>query len=1181
MVGRRRTTTAFRPSAPAGHRGEPSRLQTVAVLAGVVALAAAVALVSVLVKPNRARSFQLLYGSVLINDNTSPVSVDLASGKPTVRLTNAVAAVSAADSTQVEVVPLADGLTLMLDRVTGAFNVVDATGFLVKPTGGVDLPGSGAVTAVPAGPSAYLLQTARNGTSVYLVGKATVSAAANSGSRTPAKARAYATLGQPVAALPAPAASVNGELWALVGTDPSRRTLVQLSVPPGSNAGATLTRTTHGQLAGPAALESVAEADTGVLAVAGPDSVQLYDGDATHSLRVPIDGDVRQIYAASSAAGRAQFLYRTGSGWRVVTVAADGSGSASVHALAAIPARTELLAPAQSNGGLYTMSSGADRTLWRIDATGGTRALGRYPVRSGESASFSGTAVLARGPRVIYDARADNQAEVIFTDGSRAPLTIDKHAAVQLDAASANALAEGPARGHTSPGQHAVKTPVKPAPPAQQQSVNTSIDCRKTTATPNIPDLGAVTARSSRSATLRWTYPLIESGDCIPTSYQVELETVSPGAPAAPAPVQVQGTDSVTITGLFPATEYTATVVAYIRSAHTASNIVDFTTSTEGPAAPTDVRVTADSGGDWQVSWNSCGGLSDGCVPSAAWNVIPAFCDGRGFSAAPAPISIDGDPTVHSFSTTYPGSTATLGRGLCFRVQGVSPKDTSGTVSAAVGPVVSWSPPVAGALALTASQPATTALGASTTTSVDLALGSDPVRAVGGVGATITFTLTGPAGTQTRTTSFTGRSDHLSATFPGIQAGGRYLAEASVSPPGHPAAAVTTAPAPVSTRAEWPQLGADAQCPAGGGPIVLDCTLTVQLHGLSSAAAGGELFSLDPAASMLQCSSTGMQLTKTDFDPAQDVITAPVDLLSMTGTCTVRLVLLEGAGAHDPPVFGGTSSPPITTTVDVGQATTLDATSADFDAAWSAQGGSSVLVRYTGSRTDDQVGQITDPNSWTEQLFAPDGTACGTSSAQPTQAGIDLAVLPASCVNQYGDRTGWTTTVTYRDRGTGDPHSFTYPLTGTPPGYVPCQVGAGNFTATWASDPTVDVSFDAAGAQIGGCSGWIFVVQDASGTVCGQLSQPPGDLAIPLNSSCTPAAGYVVVIKYTDPAGNPPQPTFPQVTVGGTPPAPPPPPPSGSGSPPSDPPSPTSPSPASPPAPTTSAQGTTPAPTGG
>jgi hypothetical protein len=1149
VVGRRHAATAFRPSAPAGRSSTPSRAQSILLLIGVVAIAAGLAIASYVVKPSRARAFNLFYGSIYINDNTSPVAVDLASGKPTVRLRNAFTSVSAKTTGELNVVALGGANTLMVNPDTGEFNMVDSTGFVVKATGGgVQLPKSTGVTrtsAVPTGDSAYLVQSSDSGTSIFLVNEATVSSAIGTNAR--AKARAYGAIKAPVAGGGA-AASANGDLWLLTGTGTgtgadSAHAITQLSVPAASNAGVNLTTQSHGVVSGIAAVESATRNTDGtggdVPAVASAKQVQVFSGGAVANLPVSVDGTVTSILPASNAQGELAFLYHTTSGWSRVSAPTAGAGKVQVTKLTTIDPSARLITPAASDGHLYTMDAG-NGDLWQIDGSGPAHSIagaGKYPVLKGETLDLTQSEVVARGGRVIFNGRANYEAEVVFSDGSQAPRTIDKHSAVQVDPTGATTLADLHA-GPTKPGK---PTPTKPTTrtPPPTQAINNKIDCRTRTLKPHIPTLQAGD-RGARSISLTWIYPLLETNDCAPSTYVVSIKVRTPGAPSAGGSVTVHGQNGVTLTGLFPATQYQLAVTAYLHSESTTSPSILVTTGPEGPAAPTDVRAVPTASGDWTVSWNSCGGIKQGCVPSAEWNIIPKFCDDRGLSNVPTQLSVTGDPTVHSFTRTYPGGDALLGRGLCFAVQGVSPQGTNGTLSAYTPTAYSWSSPIAGTLRLKASQPANTALGGSGSTSVNLDLGSNPVRDVGGLGATITFTLNGPGGARTKTVVFDGKSDQLATTFPGIQAGAKYTAQATVHPPNHASASASTPTVTVTTRANWPTLSTAASCPNEGGPIVLSCTLTVRINGVSSAAAAGERFSLADVSGVV-CGSSGFQLSKTDFDPARAIITQNVDLLAYNGTCTVTLALREGDNARDPAVFGGTTSPRFSTTVNLGRASTLDAGSGDFTAEWSRHNGSSALVKYTGPKTDGQVGQLTQ--QWSEQLSAPDGTACGSATAQPSHSGMYIEVNPASCVNDFGDQNGWRVTVSYYDRNTNNQHTQGYTLNSTPPGYIPCTVSAGNFAAAWASDPTVNLTFNPSGAQIDGCSDWQYSVRNATTTECGSDVGNPRSFGIAVQTTrdeCTPGLGWSVQISYRDPSGQ--RHTLGQLTpilVTGTPPAPP------------------------------------------
>ena len=56
----------------------PSRRQALALLVGLLLVAGVVTVASFAVHPSKARAFSLFYGSVFLNDERGPVSVDLA-----------------------------------------------------------------------------------------------------------------------------------------------------------------------------------------------------------------------------------------------------------------------------------------------------------------------------------------------------------------------------------------------------------------------------------------------------------------------------------------------------------------------------------------------------------------------------------------------------------------------------------------------------------------------------------------------------------------------------------------------------------------------------------------------------------------------------------------------------------------------------------------------------------------------------------------------------------------------------------------------------------------------------------------------------------------------------------------------------------------------------------------------
>ena len=251
----------------------------------------------------------------------------------------------------------------------------------------------------------------------------------------------------------------------------------------------------------------------------------------------------------------------------------------------------------------------------------------------------------------------------------------------QVDPSGATALADAHATGKTRSTARPASRPKTAKRPTQ--TINDKINCKVAKQIPRVPTLIAGD-RAARSISLH--LGLHEARPVRLLSVDVRRRHQGAHLRMRPSPphgqVRVHGQNGVTLTQLFPATEYELTVTAYINLEHTTSAPILVTTGPEGPAAPTDVRATTDSSGNWTVSWNSCGGVAQGCVPSASWNLIPSFCDGRGLSNVPAKVTVAGDPTQHSFTHVYEGSDALLGRGMCFAVQGVGTEGTIGTTSA-------------------------------------------------------------------------------------------------------------------------------------------------------------------------------------------------------------------------------------------------------------------------------------------------------------------------------------------------------------------------------------------------------------------------------------------------------------------------------------------------------------------
>jgi hypothetical protein len=439
---------------------------------------------------------------------------------------------------------------------------------------------------------------------------------------------------------------------------------------------------------------------------------------------------------------------------------------------------------------------------------------------------------------------------------------------------------------------------------------------------------------------------------------------------------------------------------------------------------------------------------------------------------------------------------------------------------------------------ITASSPATTVLNGTTSTTVALDLGAAATRDAGGVGAQITFHLAGPAGSEVRgPITYTGKSTHVAVTFDGIRAGASYTASVTVSPPGHPEAAVSLTATSITPRANWPAMALSAACPRDGG-LGLSCTLDVNINGLSSSQTGGEKFDLT-SDSRLQCGGTTLPLQQTNFDPATTTIVLDnvSQLDDLFGRCTVYVVLVENANDPAPKVFGGTVSPTVTKDIDLGAPARADIGQNDLAVAWNSEGGASnVGIHYTGTLSSSDLAKLT--GRWSETVTAPGGAVCGSAAQQPD---VDVQIS-VRCVNQFGGTTdNWTIAVSYSDSTDGKAEGpLTYQLPGPPPTYQACTPAG--FTATWGATIADGVTVAYSGtdpAAIAGCSQWDYTLQDDKGKSCGSADEPapPAPSVIQLSQSCNqqPGAGWTVHIAYVDTAGDR-QAITPDVPVTGNPP---------------------------------------------
>lgn len=1126
--------TAFRAEPAPGPTARPSARQSSALLAVLVLVAAAVAAASYLIRPDQARSFDLLHGSLFLTDQVAPVGVDLASGKPTLRLVGADKQVGAKRPSDLALVGV-EGGTVMFDRTTGEFNMVDDTGFVIKHDGGgvrlprrndettssAFAPGGGIEAGVPG--AAYILRTGPAGTNVLLVNRSNVETASRGvGTVRPT---ASLTTKDVASADSGAAAGADGALWVLFGSGP-RHTIRQLSVPPNSNAGSGLASAERGTVEGPAAIaSSTGGSGATAVAVASAGAIRYFPAagegssrqDArTVALRTPAGVD--SILPVSNAQGRLPFLLHAAGGWSVVSIAADGTDLRGPHLITGIPADARLAPPVWSGGALYTVDRAPQGTgqIYRIAAGGGgatpIAGAATYPLASrggqvAESADFGDAYVVAEGSRVIVNSPGHADAVVLFTDGSRRPLIIQKGSAVDVSAAGG---AEALTRDNLNPSDENGKRPKDGgavSKPASQQ-INNKVDCTRVEQKPHIPVLGTPVP-GSRSVGLTWTYPTLDPQDCVPSTYVVSVTALSADAPAPGGSATVQGQTSANITGLYPQTQYEVTVAAYLHGQGTVSRPIRVTTGPEGPAAPTNLLVRTDAAGNWNVSWDGCVDVRAGCVAVSSWRVIPSFCDGRGLSGAPKPFEVSADPSAdRQPPAVYRGGDALLGRGLQFVVEGTGDAGQIGTPSARSACAYSHSPPIAGAMRLSASQPADTAFGSPSSTNVTLDLGGNPVLNAGGVGATVMFTLTGDGSTQTRgPIEFDGRQSKLSASFGDVRAGVAYSVGAIVQP-GHGGGGVSLGPVRVSTRANWPATALKGNCAPSG----LTCELTVAINGVSSADARGEHFDFDGT---LRCGGgPAHSILARDFSLPATLYGGTVSQLDQFfGTCQLSGELSENASAPDPKVFGGTLTHPADdASVELGAPATSGAGASDFSARWDGSG-SGAEITYSGPNAA-LLPVLT--RSWSETVLSPSGAECGTGNDVP---GLNPVTVQASaaCVGREGAQSGWQVQISYSDTITGTAHGpFTVSLPGPPPGYQPCAPRG--FQAAWGQTLSDGVTVTYAGdaGQLSGCTGFSYeLLKD--GARCGTPDQdpaPPAAAAIHPTCDATSAGSWTVHVSW-------------------------------------------------------------------
>jgi hypothetical protein len=859
-----------------------------------------------------------IFGGSLVLDDYRPLTViDLATGAVTVQLEGVYAQVGATSYGEVEAVPTSTG-TMLVNRVTGSFNMLAADNYVLgPPTNGISLgplPHETGAAGFADGAATYIVRYAPDST-ISLVDASTVVAGAEAlaaGSHHSVRPLGFTKLGIPAAHQPGDAAVSRGALW-LLAQQGGKCDL--LRVKPASQVGQGLSVGARAIL--PAGCADVAlepsPAAPAALGIALPGEVRLLQADGqTEIVDVPGTAHATQFLPVQGVSGELWFLARMSSGWSVFGVSPEGAVTGAV-ALRAFGPSAEPVVPAYSDGELYTMDQAqpGQPTLWMVRPGSGSMepvpgALSYPAAGPTEKASFQGAEVLVDGPRVVFNNPDSLLAVVVFTDHSHAPVIVNKSTAVIVSAAGpgdANVKSEKKHKTPptTPPGPHSktqsttpttpTTLPVQPVQPVQQvqpvQPVTEQADCATTAEKPYEPQISSISP-SDESAMVAWTYHLLTEQDCLPSTWSVTVTALG-GGPQPPHPVQVvNGQQQLLFSGLFPGTTYQAVVTAYIGHLSTSSTPVRFTTTAVGPGAPASVAAVANGAGGWLVSWTACSGPS--CeVPASSWTVTGSSC-GTGFVGVPPRAELPGS---RDSVTINPGDDlGLLGDALSFSVQGVSSSGLVGPPTSSQGCAQSWQPPDASDLQLFAAgtpvgQTITAALKVVVTpsTSNEVAFGGDQVTfsyAVGGRNV--------------------GPTSSLGVDVPGLDPAKLYRATVTVTPVGHPSAAVTLTSPSFGKTLPWP---AQLQMHVAGvvEPDPSSGTVVASFHGLPPGSF--------QAQGKVTCASEVLPVSGA-LDGGK--FTSNVDLDQIGGHCSLILTL-HSTLSPDP---YGVPSPALTSAFSIG-----------------------------------------------------------------------------------------------------------------------------------------------------------------------------------------------------------------------------------------------------------------------
>lgn len=875
----------------------------------------------------------LFTGSAVLEDTRPLTVVNLATAQVTVRLEGVNAQVGAAADGDVQPVPV-EGGTVLVNRVSGNFNFLGTDDYVTDPDGpGVGLgplDGSTGALGLASGPDAYILRVAPNST-VSLVDRDTVAQAARretvSAPWPPARPATvaplgFSRLGGRVTLQPGAAVVSGRNAWVLVARAGACRVVELEPVAasrPGPAATDGLAATDRGT--SPSCDRAALESGVGVVGLAAPGRVRVYRRNAGPvDVAVPSTADAARILPVTGATAELWYLADDPGGWRLFGVGPTGR-IAGPYALAGLAAGADPVAPVLSAGFLYTLdqSQAGPPTLWTIDVINGRmaplRGRATYPLRnSSERPSFRGTQLLVDGPRVVFNDPESLEAVVVFTDGSRSPVVVDKSQAVVLSATGPADLApEGgspPSPTKRAAGGSPLTTPIPAVQPVSQQ-----VRCATTTQKPYAPQITGITPSSS-AALIQWSYQLLDQTDCEPDTWTVQVRALSsPHQPAEPLRI-VAGQSQYLFEGLRPATTYQAVVDAVINHLYTASTPVTFTTAGRGPDAPLSVHTRSDGNGDWVVSWVPCDEAArpDCVVPADVWTVIGAACGGS-FVGTPPSIQVAGG---QDSATIRAADLGLLGDSLSFTVQGSLASGLVGDPTGDGSCTEAFQRPDPAAITLKGQAvPDPTSNTITATLTVEASGDPGTVFGVPAAEAEFVYTLSGPSGARS-----VGPTSRASVVVTGLPPGVTFAPSVLIYPAGHPEASATVTGPPLEQTLAWPGLSPTEATAAVEPPAYNQGRVTVTLP---AATPPGPLSAVAPTSAeapgtgpQIQCGGPGGALLSYPVQPLgpDRRLTFPMnDLVDEGGSCAVTFSLSDGA---DPDPYGG-PSPPITAAFDIGR----------------------------------------------------------------------------------------------------------------------------------------------------------------------------------------------------------------------------------------------------------------------